>query len=275
MSAAKEGDNMNYQIRGLSIHAEVHGTAEPALVFLHYWGGTSRTWRKVTAELEGQFKTVAYDARGWGKSDKTLAGYKLADLADEALSLVKALGIKRYVLVGHSMGGKVAQLIASRRPEGLVGLILVAPAQPTPRHNPDEMREEQLHAYDNRENVLKVIGSGRLTARPLSPEILEQIVEDSLSGSREATMAFPMKSILEDISAEVANINVPTVVLAGELDQVDSIERHKTEVLAYLPNAELRIIKGSGHLIPNDEPHELAKEISGFMGRLLLSRDNA
>jgi hypothetical protein len=49
---------MNYQIQGLSIHAEVHGTAEPALVFLHYWGGTSRTWRKVTAELEGQFKTV-------------------------------------------------------------------------------------------------------------------------------------------------------------------------------------------------------------------------
>jgi 3-oxoadipate enol-lactonase len=266
---------MNCQIQGLSIHAEVHGTAEPALVFLHYWGGTSRTWRKVTAELEGQFKTVAYDARGWGKSDKTLAGYKLADLADEALALVKALGIKKYVLVGHSMGGKVAQLAASRRPEGLSGLILVAPAQPTPRRNPEEMRQEQLHAYDNRENVLKTIGSGRLTARPPSPEILEQIVEDSMSGSHEATMAFPMKSILEDISAEVANINVPTVLLAGELDQVDSIERHKTEVLAYLPNAEFKIIKGSGHLIPIDEPHELAKEIASFMGGLLLSRNNA
>jgi pimeloyl-ACP methyl ester carboxylesterase len=62
---------MNCQIQGLSIHAEVRGTAEPALVFLHYWGGTSRTWRKVTPELEGQFKTVAYDARGWGKSDRS------------------------------------------------------------------------------------------------------------------------------------------------------------------------------------------------------------
>jgi pimeloyl-ACP methyl ester carboxylesterase len=108
-----------------------------------------RTWRKVTAALEGLFKTVAYDARGWGKSDKTSAGYIMADLTDEALSLVKALGIKQYVLVGHSMGGKVAQLVASRRPEGLLGLILVAPAQPTPRVNPDEMREGQVHAYDN------------------------------------------------------------------------------------------------------------------------------
>jgi pimeloyl-ACP methyl ester carboxylesterase len=55
---------MNCQIQGLSIHAEEHGKGEPTLVFLHYWGGTSRTWRQVTAELEGQFKTVAYDARG-------------------------------------------------------------------------------------------------------------------------------------------------------------------------------------------------------------------
>jgi pimeloyl-ACP methyl ester carboxylesterase len=126
------------------------------------------------------------------------------------------------------------------------------------------MREQQLHAYDNRENVLKTIDSGRLTARPPSPEILEQIVEDSMSGSHEATMAYPMESILEDISAEVANINVPTVLLAGELDQVDSIQRHKTEVLAYLPNAEFKIIKGSGHLIPIDEPVQLAKEIASF-----------
>ena len=50
---------MNNQIQGLSIRAEVHGTGEPALVFLHCWGGTSRTWREVTAELEGQFKSGA------------------------------------------------------------------------------------------------------------------------------------------------------------------------------------------------------------------------
>ena len=88
-------------------------------------------------------------------------------------------------------------------------------------------------------------------------------------------MAYPMESIFEDISSEVAKINVPTVLLAGELDQVDSIERHKTEFLAHLPNAELKIIKGSGHLIPIDEPHELAKEIVSFMGGLLLNRNNA
>ena len=118
---------------------------------------------RLPAELEGQFKTVAYDARGWG-SRQDLSWLQTGRPSGRSSRLVKALGIKQYVLVGHSMGGKVAQLAASRRPEGLSGLILVAPAQPTPRRNPEEMRQGQLHAYDNSENVLKVIGSGLLTA---------------------------------------------------------------------------------------------------------------
>jgi pimeloyl-ACP methyl ester carboxylesterase len=51
--------------------------------------------------------------------------------------------------------------------------------------------------------------------------------------------------------------------------------RRCTGLRAYLPNAEFKIIKGSCHLIPIDEPHELAKEIASFMGGLLLSRNNA
>src|ERR1700676_1329814 len=77
-------------------------------------------------------------------------------------------------------------------------------------------------------------------------------------------VAYPMESILEDISAAVTNIDAPTVLLADELDQVDSIERHEAEVLAYLPNAEFKIIKGSCHLVPIDEPVQLAKEIASF-----------
>jgi pimeloyl-ACP methyl ester carboxylesterase len=258
--------NMKYQIRGLSIHVEQHGSGEPAVVFLHYWGGTSRTWRKVAAALQGKFATVAYDARGWGQSDKAVVGYKLADLADETLSLIKELDIKSYVLVGHSLGGKISQLIASRRPEGLMGLVLVAPAPPTPLHFPDAMRETQIHAYDNRENVLHTISF--LSARTPSPEIVEQIVQDSMSGTREATLAYPTASILEDISSEVSKIGVPTLVLAGELDQLDSIEQHKREVVARIPNAQFEIIKGSGHLIPIDEPAQLAEHIASFITTL-------
>jgi pimeloyl-ACP methyl ester carboxylesterase len=96
---------------------------------------------------------------------------------------------------------------------------------------------------------------------------MEQIVEDSMSGSREATLAYPTGSILEDISSEVSKISVPTLVLPGELDRIDSIEQHKREVFARIPNARLEIIKGSGHLIPIDEPVQLANAITRFVER--------
>ncbi len=257
---------MKHEVRGLSLNVEKSGSGEPALVFLHYWGGTSRTWNKVVAELKDRFTTVAYDARGWGQSDKSAAGYTLADLADEALSLIQTLGIKSYVLVGHSMGGKVSQLIASRNPEGLQGLVLVAPAPPTPQRLPDEMRETQIHSYDNRENVLQTIKF--LSFQMHASTVVEQIVEDSMSGSREATLAYPTAAILENISSEVSKINVPTLVLAGELDQLDSVEQHKREVVSRIPNAQFAIVNASGHLIPIDEPVQLAKEVASFVTSL-------
>jgi pimeloyl-ACP methyl ester carboxylesterase len=225
-----------------------------------------RTWQKVAAALQSKFATVAYDARGWGQSDKATAGYTLADFADEALALIETLGVRKYVLVGHSLGGKISQLIASRRPGGLEGLVLVAPAPPTPLQFPDDMRETQIHVYDNRESVLQTIRF--LSARMPPPEMKEQIVEDSMSGSPEATLAYPTASILEDISAEVPRINVPTLVLAGELDQLDPIEQHKREVAARIPFGQFEIIKGSGHLIPIDEPFKLAQHIADFVAEL-------
>jgi hypothetical protein len=86
-------------------------------------------------------------------------------------------------------GSKVAQLLPSRNPTGLAGLILAAPAPPTPVRFPEEIRQQQIHAYDARETVLQTIGF--LTAPQPSSNITEQIIEDSLGGSREAVLAWP------------------------------------------------------------------------------------
>ena len=253
---------MNYKTGNISLHVEDQGRGEPTLLFLHYWGGTSRTWGRVISNLRDQFRCVAYDQRGWGKSDKPSQGYALSDLAKDALTLIEALGLRSYVLVGHSMGGKIAQLLASQRPDRLVGLVLVAPAPPTPVYFSEEAREIQIHAYDNRETALQSVGF--LTARPPAPELVEQIVEDSLSGSKEAKLAWPTASILEDISSSVALINVPTLILAGEHDRVDSVDQHRKEVLSRIRNAKLEIVTGSGHLSPIDEPQQLAAAIKRF-----------
>ena len=116
------------------------GRGEPNLVFLHYWGGSSRTWGDVIDQLADQHRSIALDHRGWGESDAPAQGYGISDLANDAQNVISALELKRYVIVGHSMGGKTAQLLASRRPAGLAGLVLVAPSPPGPTVLPNDQR---------------------------------------------------------------------------------------------------------------------------------------
>ncbi|GLS18185.1 hydrolase [Labrys miyagiensis] len=255
---------MEIASNGIRIHVEEQGRGELSLVFLHYYGGSSRTWGKVIAALPQPYHTIAIDHRGWGESDAPASGYGLADLADDAQGVIEALDLKRYVLIGHSMGGKVAQLLASRRPKGLVGLVLVASSPPPAMAIPPEAREAMARAYATRESIGMAIDQ-MLTAKVLSPKDREQVIEDSLRGAPQAKAAWPWSTSLEDITRDVAAINVPTIVIAGELDRVDSVDLLKKELLPRIPHAALHVVPGTGHLSPLESPEEVAKLVRDFV----------
>ena len=254
---------MKIASNGIRIHVEEQGRGELSLVFLHYWGGSSRTWGNVIAALPKARHTIAIDHRGWGESDAPASGYGLADLAADAQGVIEALDLKRYILIGHSMGGKVAQLMASRRPRGLIGLVLVAPSPPQPMTIPPEAREAMAGAYSTRESVGMAIDQ-MLTARILSPNDRELVIEDSLRGAPQAKAAWPRSTSLEDITREAAAIDAPTIVIAGECDRIDSVGLLKAELLSRIPHAVLHVLPGAGHLSPLESSDELAQLIGDF-----------
>lgn len=255
---------MKIETNGTRIHVTQQGNGNPALVFLHYYGGSSRTWSRVTEALPDRYRIVATDHRGWGDSDAPSSGYRIADLADDAEGVIAELGLQRYVLVGHSMGGKVAQLIASRRPKGLEGLVLVAPSPPSPMLLSDEQRATLSGAYQSRESVEFVIDNV-LTAKPLDATLREQVIEDSLKGAPQAKAAWPDIAMREDITAAATSINVPTIVISGELDQVDQVGTLQSELLPLIPHAAMHILPGIGHLSPLEAPAEVARLIANFL----------
>ncbi|HUC18368.1 MAG TPA: alpha/beta hydrolase [Acetobacteraceae bacterium] len=258
---------MKVASNGLSLHVEEQGEGDLSLVFLHYWGGSSRTWKHVTAKLAPAFRTLAIDQRGWGKSDAPAEGYGLADLAADAEGAIAALNLRRYVLVGHSMGGKVAQLMASRRPAGLAGLALVAPSPPQPMTMPAEARDMMANAYATRQTIEASIDNV-LTAKPLPFEDREQVIADSLGGAPSAKLAWPRATSLEDITAEVRAIEVPTIVIAGELDRVDSPALLEAELLPRIPQAVMHVLAGTGHLSILESPDALVPIIERFCSSL-------
>lgn len=258
---------MNIESKGVRIHVESAGEGELALVFLHYWGGSSRTWRQVIEALSGRYRTAAYDHRGWGRSQAPADGYTIDDLADDAQAVIAGLGLQRYVLVGHSMGGKVAQCVAGRRPQGLAGVVLVAPSPPLPMAVGDEQRAAMAHAYDSRESVEAVLDNV-LSASPLSTALREQVIEDSLAGAPQAKEAWPRSAMRENIAEAAARIEVPVLVIAGERDLVDSPDTLRTALLPYISHAHMDMLPGIGHLSPLEAPADLARRIDGFVATL-------
>ena len=254
---------MDIHSNGIRLHVEDCGVGAPALVFLHYWGGSSRTWRHVIDALPPGYRTVAIDQRGWGESDAPDEGYALKDLANDASGVIDVLGLDRYIVVGHSMGGKVAQLLASRQPKGLVGMILVAPSPPSPLGLPLEMREGMVGAYTSRESVIATVEQV-LAGSPLAPDDLVRVIADSMRGAPAAKAAWPLATSQEDITKAVVDVTVPTLVISGELDQVDPPSVLQRELLPRIPQATLHILPGVGHLSPLEAPRELAGLIRTF-----------
>lgn len=258
---------MHVKTRGTQIYVDERGSGEPALLFLHYYGGSSRTWDGVIRDLADQYRSIAMDHRGWGDSDAPEQGYSIGDLANDVQDVIEALNLERYVVVGHSMSGKVAQLFASRRPAGLQGIILVAPSPPSPMTFSAEQRAEMAKVYDTRESIIWALDNV-LTAKGLTPELREQVVADSLRGAPQAKIAWPLGGMVEDITANVLSINVPVLVITGERDQVDRPETLRGELLPRILGSQMHVLPDTGHLSPLENPAAVATEIRQFMQQL-------
>jgi pimeloyl-ACP methyl ester carboxylesterase len=142
----------------VKLHIEMSFPTKPqhsepiVILLLHFWGGCSRTWAPVNSLIASFVPTIRIDFRGWGKSlgpaDET--AYSVTTLAQDVEQVIIRLDVQKYVLVGHSMGAKVAQAIAGRkRVNGLLGMILLCPEPPTPLVLSEQMRDQQISAYDD------------------------------------------------------------------------------------------------------------------------------
>ena len=247
---------------GLRAHLRQGET--PTLVFLHYWGGSHRTWTPVVDRLRSRHGVVTYDQRGWGASNRMPGPFNLDQLADDAQHVVESCDLSSYVLVGHSMGGKVTQLLAARRPGGLAGVVLVAPAPPVPVGVTAAQQDALLHAYDDAETVGEAIDHA-LTRRGLPPGLRTQVVEDSLRGSPGAREEWPRHGIVQDIGDVVTNVDVPVLVLAGADDRVDPPATLATHLLPRIPTATVQLLTGTGHLAPLEVPDQ----VSGYVERFV------
>ena len=254
-----------------TLHVTITGTTSPTLIFLHFWGGSSRTFSQLTSHLSHHFRCIAVDLPGWGSSigPQDPDAYTIKQLATDVELLIPKLNVRDFILVGHSMGGKVTQLIAGRQQlKGLRGLVLIAPAPPTPLELPKEMKEQQVAAYSTPQSA-EFVTRNILSSSKLDVEIVDALVEDMIKGSEFAKAAWPAYGMAEDILDMAERIDVPVLVIAGELDRVETVERMRAEVLGNIREAKMVVLTGKGHLLPVEAPGEVSRHVEEFVGKVM------
>ncbi len=236
----------------------------PTLIFLHYFGGSSCAWTEVIEKLKDNYHCVAPDLRGFGSSDAFTENYALKDYADDVADLISRLTIENFVLIGHSMGGKIALAFAAGNPKGLKSLILLAPSPPTPEPIPETEREKLLNNHGNRCVATETIC--KAAEGKLSGEVFERAINDNLRSSKTAWRAWLETGSREDISAEIGRINVPVLVAAGEKDENITAKLLTREIVQRIENVNLIVVPSVKHLLPLEAPVEIANLIREYCG---------
>ncbi len=249
----------------LHVHEQVgHGsTGRPALVFLHYFGGSGRTWEPVMdALVAAGWRCLAPDLRGFGASPapgRDWTHYTVDTMTDDIHGLIDRLRLERFIVIGHSMGGKVALALAARQPTGLAGLVLISPSPPTPEPMEEAERARLLAGYGDAAAAKETLR--KIAARPLSEPLLDATVSDDLQASASAWRAWLEHGSKEDISARMPQIAVPIRVAVGAKDQTITGDLVTREILARVNVAEamLESVPDVGHLLPLEAPSDAVR----------------
>jgi len=256
------------RVNNIELNYEINGRGYP-VVFLHGFAGTVNMWQPQVPVFSQEYKFITYDARGHGQSESPPSPdqYSADIVVEDLFQLLTALGIKKAVVGGLSMGGYQSLRFYLRHPQMVTALILMdtGPGYRNPAH-----REEWNRQMEERANVLETKGiEGFVDDAPsYTPrDILLKMNPIGLAHMARKVVAQHDSWVIENLG----NIKVPTLVLVGEKD---TPFLQAAEYLSKsIPGAEYVIISEAGHAANLDNVAAFNMAVLDFLRNLNLTKD--
>ena len=251
------------ETNGIRMHYSRTGGSKPPLVLLHGLAANGLCWSVIAHTLEEEYDVIMPDFRGHGKSSVPDDGYRYDDLANDVSGLVNGLGISAPILIGHSMGGLVAAVVASHHPELIRGLILADPTFSSLKQQ-REIRDSDVADQHRKflkwsfEDAVKEL-QARHPHRPLSTIefIARARLETSMSAFDILTPPNP------DYIQLARSFNVPSLLVIAD-DGVVSAEL-ASELQLINPILQVAQINDAGHGIFYDQPDRFCAIVRSFL----------
>jgi pimeloyl-ACP methyl ester carboxylesterase len=264
------------EVDGRLVHVARSGHGEP-VVLLHGFGASSYSWRHVTAELSGEYELIAVDLNGFGYSERPrrAAAYTVAGQLALVMGVMDALGIERAHLAGHSYGGALALHAAWRHPQRCHTLVLVDSAgadYPWVRRTPLAAVTPLSHLFVRaravkRDAVAKGLRGSIADDSLVTPELVGAYFERvRIEGVSRAFRGLTVPTSEPRELPDLERLDLPVLLVWGAEDELISPDAARRAAES-LPDAELEILDGVGHIPPEESPAALAERMRRFLRR--------
>ena len=233
---------------GVDLYYELHGDAGAPLVLVHGFTGDITDWRHQIAAFAPTHRLLVFDNRGHGRSaaPPEAAAYGIELMARDAAALAAHVGFARYHLVGHSMGGAIAQEMALHRPETLLSLTLQDTSFSFRDFRPRLPDGPPLLPPARLEEIAARFGR-------MSPDVLRACWH-ALAG-------------WDGTEQRAAHIETPTLVICGERDAPELVAGAR-RLAELIPRSELCLIAGAAHSPQEEKAEAFNRALRAFLDRV-------
>ena len=268
------------EVNGMSFHyLEWGDDANPAVLMLHGSSQQAHSWDFISLALSDQYHVIALDQRGHGDSDWAAEGdYSIEAYQRDIDGFVLACGLKAFVLIGHSMGGRNSYIWASRHSKTLKGLVIVDTGPETHRRGQDrigQFRElpDELDSFEEfAQRIQEYTGRSQEQVLGALKYSIRQRSDGKWTWKYDKIMRTPGRSepgwTPQQLWECVDRIDCPTLVVRGsrsDLFPVETMQRMQ-EAIADCTTAT---ISGAGHLVQGDNPADFVTAVRGLLSRVV------
>ncbi len=256
---------------GIRLHYwRTGGNNKPVMILAHGITDYGFNWASLAEKLQDEYDVIMYDARGHGFSSKPEGPYDMTAHVEDLVGLIKALGIQKPILMGHSMGGSTVAQVAAAYPDLPRAVIMEDPGdmvlleRPLTQENIAEWKK--MVKEDKEMNKNKLMKSARTKRHPGLPEIEYERWAESKKLVVPNVVDVAAGRGFGDPRETYAKITAPTLILKADAEEAER-QKH-LEIAALLPHGKLVHVDGAGHLIRLDKPEKTEQLIREFLAEV-------